>query len=184
MADTTISSLTNRQPNSSAVFPYSEDGTTYNASLSNILPKGLISLWYGSVVSIPTGWALCDGTNSTPDLRDRFIVGAGTTYNPNNVGGSSAVTPSGTVGNTTLTIEQIPAHNHTIGQNWRGGSSQSGGSGTFADTWAGGSPAATANLSDMFTNNAGGGGAHTHTFTGTSQTNLPPYYALAYIMKL
>ena len=97
MADVTISVLTNRQPNSSAVFPYSEGGTTYNASLSNILPKGLISMWYGSIASIPSGWALCDGTNSTPDLRDRFIVGAGTTYSPNNVGGSSAVTPAGAV---------------------------------------------------------------------------------------
>jgi len=195
MADTTISSLTNRQPNSSAVFPYSEGGTTYNASLSNILPKGLISLWYGSVANIPTGWVLCDGTNSTPDLRDRFIVGAGTTYNPNDTGGSSAVTPSGTVGNTTLTIEQMPAHNHDITDN--GHTHQSikgfmyGRTGVTRSSMAvggdvtnyGDSPLTT-NTTGITINNKGGGGSHTHAFTGTSQTNLPPYYALAYIMKL
>jgi len=196
MADTTISSLTNRQPNSSAVFPYSEGGTTYNASLSNILPKGLISLWYGSVANIPTGWALCDGTNSTPDLRDRFIVGAGTTYNPNNIGGSSAVTPSGTVGNTTLTIEQMPAHNHDITDNGhthqpRIGGFMYGRANVTRSSMAVGGDATnygdsplTTNTTGITINNKGGGGSHTHTFTGTSQTNLPPYYALAYIMKL
>lgn len=50
--------------------------------------KGMIILWYGSVVSIPAGWRLCDGTESTPDLRDRFVVGAGTTYDPDDSGGS------------------------------------------------------------------------------------------------
>jgi microcystin-dependent protein len=155
MADTTISSLTNRQPNNSAVFPYSEDGTTYNASLSNILPKGLISLWYGSVASIPTGWALCDGTNSTPDLRDRFIVGAGTTYNPGNIGGLSAVT---------LTIDQMPKHNHSIsGSTWAG----TGNGGSFMYGYLG---------------NYGTAGQD----QGSDQPheNRPPYYALAYIMKL
>jgi hypothetical protein len=42
----------------------------------DFLPSGVILLWSGSIATIPTGWVLCDGTNSTPDLRDRFVVGA------------------------------------------------------------------------------------------------------------
>ncbi|MBA7648559.1 hypothetical protein ES703_56347 [subsurface metagenome] len=44
--------------------------------------KGIIFLWYGSILSIPPGWALCDGTQGTPDLNYKFVVGAGSTYNP------------------------------------------------------------------------------------------------------
>lgn len=46
-------------------------------------------LWYGSVESIPSGWTLCDGTMGTPDLRDKFVIGAGSTYNPGDGGGST-----------------------------------------------------------------------------------------------
>jgi hypothetical protein len=51
---------------------------------------GMIILWSGSIVAIPTGWHLCDGTESTPDLRDKFVIGAGTTYNPADTGGSAS----------------------------------------------------------------------------------------------
>lgn len=44
--------------------------------------KSLICLFSGAIVDIPAGWALCDGNNGTPDLRDRFVLGAGSTYNP------------------------------------------------------------------------------------------------------
>lgn len=53
-----------------------------------MLPKGIICLWYGSIVSIPSGWALCNGTGGTPDLRDRFLVGAGNSYAVNSTGGN------------------------------------------------------------------------------------------------
>lgn len=46
-------------------------------------------IWSGAEVDIPTGWHLCDGTNGTPDLRDRFIIGAGSTYAPGVTGGNS-----------------------------------------------------------------------------------------------
>ena len=49
----------------------------------------MILMWSGSTASIPTGFALCNGTNSTPDLRNRFIVGAGDTFNPGNFGGNN-----------------------------------------------------------------------------------------------
>jgi len=53
---------------------------------------GQISIWSGAIVNIPTGWALCDGTQGTPDMRDRFVVGAGTTYNPDDTGGANTHT--------------------------------------------------------------------------------------------
>ena len=51
--------------------------------------SGLIMIWQGAIGAIPAGWQICDGTNGTPDLRDRFVVGAGTTYNPGDSGGST-----------------------------------------------------------------------------------------------
>ena len=49
---------------------------------------GMIIAWYGNTGNIPTGFVLCDGNNNTPDLRDRFIVGAGSAYSPGDTGGS------------------------------------------------------------------------------------------------
>lgn len=48
---------------------------------------GMIAMWSGSIASIPAGYALCDGNNGTPDLRDQFIRGAGGTKNPGDIGG-------------------------------------------------------------------------------------------------
>lgn len=53
-------------------------------------PVGNISMWHGLTENIPNGWVLCDGTNGTPDLRDRFIVGSGTTYTTGNTGGATS----------------------------------------------------------------------------------------------
>ena len=56
----------------------------------------MITLFSGAVVDIPAGWALCDGTNGTPDLRDKFIVGAGGGYMPDDTGGNLVHTHDGT----------------------------------------------------------------------------------------
>lgn len=170
------------------------------AFVRDIIPTGIISLWYGSVASVPAGWFLCDGTNGTPDLRDRFIVGAGSTYAVAATGGSANVTPagtiSGTVGGTALTEAQMPKHWHRMvgpfgTTNVQGGEFGYGnyGGGTPDDTayaygtWSAGGDAASGSTVTGSAN----GDSHTHsfsgTFTGTSATNLPPYYALAYIMK-
>lgn len=53
---------------------------------------GMIMLWYGSVETIPSGWHLCDGTMGTPDLRDKFVPGAGGSYSPGDSGGSDSHT--------------------------------------------------------------------------------------------
>lgn len=53
-----------------------------------MLPTGIITLWYGSIINIPAGWLLCDGNNGTPDLRNKFVVGAGNTYAVGATGGN------------------------------------------------------------------------------------------------
>ena len=67
------------------------------------VPSGIIAVWSGSEGSIPSGWYLCNGSNGTPDLRNRFIVGAGSgsSYSVGNTGGSNTVT---------LSTSQIPSH--------------------------------------------------------------------------
>lgn len=69
------------------------------------LPAGVIVMWSGSIASIPAGFLLCNGASGTPDLRDRFVVGAGSTYSPGNTGGADTVT---------LTTAQLPSHTHSI----------------------------------------------------------------------
>ena len=133
--------------------------TEMDANFTNLnnaaLPSGVIVLWSGSTSSIPSGWVICDGTNSTPDLRDRFVVGAGSSYSVGNTGGADSVT---------LTVSQIPSHSHTL----TSGKANYGGSGTY-NAWDGNQL-----LQTVTTNSTGGGGSH---------ENRPPYYALAYIMK-
>ena len=81
--------------------PPSEEGAHYNEGNlgddSGLLPRGAILIWSGSVSSIPAGWALCNGQNGTPDLRDRFIVGAGGSYAIGAKGGSATTIHSHTV---------------------------------------------------------------------------------------
>lgn len=111
-----------------------------------VIPSGCIVIWSGSIASIPSGWYLCNGSNGTPDLRNKFIVGAGSTY---------AVGASG--GNTT--------HTHTFTTNSHDHTSPAG-----IDL---GSGAAWNRTTD----------AKTDSGTTDSASSLPPYYALAFIMK-
>lgn len=132
------------------------------------IPSGSILMWSGSIASIPAGYVLCDGTNSTPDLRNRFIVGAGSTYAVNATGGATSNTPTITVGSTTLSTAEMPAHTHTTV------TSTGGAAGTGS-----GNPSPTS----ADTGSTGGGGSHTHTGSSSAVPTLPPYLALAYIMK-
>ena len=129
------------------------------------LPAGAIIMWSGALSSIPANWQLCDGTNGTPDLRGRFIMGVSTGENPGATGGSSTHT------------HPLGSHTHPISitstqgsqSHWNGW--QNGDGGWF---W-------------------GQGNDHTHNVIGTtgqtggdtgSTSSLPPYYKLAYIMKM
>ena len=131
---------------------FSGDGSGLTG-ISAGIPTGGIIMWSGSIASIPSGWVLCNGTNATPDLRDRFIVGAGGSYSIGESGGEDAHT---------LTIDEMPSHTHTYSKP-AGGAGSGENSGSIV---AAGFPS---------TGSAGGNVAH---------ENRPPYYSLAYIMKL
>lgn len=128
------------------------------------IPTGGIIMWSGSIATIPTGWALCDGGNGTPDLKDRFVVGA-----TQDDGGQAKTTIKGSLMQTggehqhTLTIAEIPKHHHSYQHHptWRfSGDSEWGGKG---------------NISNYNTGDTGGDQPH---------ENCPPFFALAFIMKL
>jgi len=139
-------------------------------------PAGVIVLWSGSIGSIPAGWVLCNGNNGTPDLRNRFVVGAGSTYSVDATGGSAdAIVVSHT--HTATSVVTDPGHVHT-----------------YIETIATNGPTGTsANLSAPISTPGQNTGsavtgitvATTNASAGTSGTNanLPPYYALCYIMK-
>ncbi|MHA7056519.1 phage baseplate protein [Aquimarina sp. M1] len=145
------------------------------------LPKGLISMWSGN--EIPVGWALCDGANGTPDLKGRFIVGLNKNSNDynkiGNTGGEEQVI---------LTAEQLPAHKHS-------GKTNSAGNHRHRFTGAakrgdGGGTGSSNDYYKAFTRDTQFAGEHTHAFetnaTGGNKAheNRPPYFVLAYIMKL
>jgi hypothetical protein len=133
------------------------------------VPSGGIIMWSGSIASIPVGWLLCNGSSGTPDLRDRFLIGAGTTYGVGGTGGSAnaiLVTHSHTA---TVTD---PSHNHGIGN-------QIGGGGN----------AINADIGYELVNSSTGGNTTGITVSNSTEgssgtnANLPPFYALAFIMK-
>jgi hypothetical protein len=104
------------------------------------LPKGIIALWSGTIATIPAGWALCNGLNGTPDLRNRFVVGANA--------------DSGGAAKSTIT----------------GAALQTGGSVTH---------------SHFLRTDISGIGAGIDAGLDTQpEHHIPPFYALAYIMKL
>lgn len=118
---------------------------------NGLVPRGVIAMWRGTTP--PAGWALCNGQNGTPDLRDRFIVGAGGGYAVGTTGGAVSASHSHSYSITTgnpINPSGIP--------------------------YVGGSNGRAANYT------------HTHVASGTSSSatleNRPPYYALAFIMKL
>ena len=148
-------------------------GSAWASTAVGFIPSGGIIMWSGSIASIPAGWYLCNGLNSTPDLRDRFVVGAGTTYAVADTGGSpNAIVVSHTH---TATVTD-PGHAHSFSSSLILGSSTDGNTGTVS---GGGNVGPLTILSNTTGITVG------ISTTGSSATNanLPPYYALAYIMK-
>lgn len=145
------------------------------SAVGTTIPAGMISLWYGSIGSVPTGWYLCDGTNGTPDLRDRFVMGAGSTYAVGSTGGSSS---------RTLTTTEMPSHTHTATVTDPGHSHTYS---TFTSTspQSGSTTQCAVNSATLSTSTATTGitVANGATGSGASFSILNPYYALAYVMK-
>ena len=138
--------------------------TEINGLEIDSIPSGVVVSWYGDKANVPSGWAICDGTNGTPDLRDRFIVGAGNSYSLKATGGVNTVS---------LTADQNGPHTH------------SGTTSSSQQTVVPGS-----DLLGTHSNNMGKWGTVNITLTtgssgkGAAHENRPPYYALYFIMKL
>ena len=150
----------NPSTNRLTVGSYAGDGSALTGIESFV--TGMIILWSGAANAIPTGFVLCNGSNNTPDLRGRFVVGyhdSNTDYDVDDTGGSESVT---------LTVNQIPAHTHTH-------TKATHPSGSGPEQNQSGGPEDRTNFGDTGTTSSTGG--------GQSHENRPPYYALCYIMK-
>ena len=183
-----------------------QKGETGSSGTDASLPVGTIVAYGGN--SAPSGWQLCNGgttatsalqsvlgQSTVPDLRDRFVVGAGNSYNRHNTGGSSSVT---------LTTSQLPSHTHGDGSLSASNTSitgnvtkvsecynvAGGATGVFSKYNTGNSPV-TGSSSNSPTAGFSMDASHTHDVTGStgstgsgnSHENRPPYYALVYIIK-
>ena len=167
-----------------------------------LLPRGVIVMWSGSITSIPQGWALCDGGTytapdgtqvTTPNLKDRFIVGAGGSYQVGATGGEATHT---------LTVAEIPSHYHTVDPPLTQTTTTGAHSHSLSNVPRGDVDGWSNDILRTSNRNDGGinqstslAGDHYHTVdipafnsgsTGGGQPheNRPPYYALAFIMKL
>ena len=123
------------------------------ADASSVIPSGIIVAWSGNESNIPSGWVLCNGQNNTPDLRGRFILGVSDSHAVNSTGGEETHT---------LSVNEMPSHNHTYRY-----------SGSDPDTIA---TTTTVTRDGGYMNTSSTGGNKPH-------NNMPPYYALCYIMK-
>lgn len=153
------------------------------------MPQGAIILWNGYISNVPDGFALCDGTNNTPDLRNRFIVGAGVdfgVYTPSGFGNnimSAGYFPVGQQGGEQghkLMINELPSHNH-ISPYISNASEIAPG---YAITWPYGLPSYLTDVRDRGSHGYPTAAGLTTSTGGRNGFNvLPSYYSLAYIMK-
>jgi microcystin-dependent protein len=177
---------------------YTGTATDLNEAIAHYVPTGGIIMWSGAVSAIPTGWVLCDGTNSTPNLVDRFVVGSGT-----DSGGTHDVGDTGGANSLTLTEAQLPAHTHgagtlatnTTGDHYHldGTVMDSGGEDTYGSTTDLSASRVDQSQAETKSEHAhtSTAGAHSHTISGSTGStgsgssidNRPAYYALAFIMK-
>lgn len=162
--------------------------STANAALAaaGTFSAGMIMMWAGNPASVPTGWALCDGLDGRPNLKGKFIVGFSATT------GSYTMGAQGGAASVTLNTNQMPSHNHSVIDVGHRHDFQTGGDNAMDDggiyvqgrnnpdnrvRWQSSVGAWPVQFSTtgISINNSGGGLAH---------ENRPPYYTLAYIIKL
>jgi hypothetical protein len=174
-------------------------------------PIGIVETWAGTLATIPHGFALCDGTIQngiqTPNLIDRFILGGGPALVPGGFGGSKTHNHGGLTGGTALTIAQMPNHNHGASDSghyhniidpghshgyFTGASTGNYGDGPgskmSAPYFNGNTTsnltgiAAGVGYASISVTYAGSGNAHNHTIAAADHT--PPYYILAFIVRV
>ena len=176
---------------------------------SGLVPIGGIVIWSGSEGSIPTGWQICDGSNGTPNLQDRFVVGSGDDYTTDDTGGQTTVDLEHDHDYAAETSED-GSHSHTIAALSGGTHSHTVGvtneiaSGDLAPVQTGtdlisehthtfsGSGSTDTDGSHTHPGRSVSDGEHTHTMNdsqtdnqlSSSQDIRPPYYALCYIQRL
>jgi microcystin-dependent protein len=184
-------------------FVWYNDTDTTPAPDGSKIPLGGIIMWSGAIANIPFGYRLCDGSGGTPDLRDRFIVGAGGLYGVGASGGAASVQ---------LSVTQIPDHRHGIARYTGAGNNDllsfgewsagvGNGEGRFSTRYtngvrtttlpgdgSGGHDGGSVNPNDVGANPQAirtyGVSDLDSTQSPTSHENRPPFYALAYIMRI
>ena len=193
----TDSQTGNQRIKSDGDFKYNPSTNTLtvgNLSVSGggggIIPVGGIIIWSGSTGSIPSGWAICNGSNGTPNLQNKFVIGAGSSYSVGATGGSanaivvshSHTANTGYDGSHGHGVND-PGHLHSY-THWSNVASK-GGDATNRQAPITSSAQNTAGNYTGISINSGGNHRHTISSEGSSGTNanLPPYYALAYIMR-
>ena len=165
------------------------DGTDGVDGTSNI-PSGTIVMYNN--YSAPTGWSLCDGQDGRPDLRDKFIVGA------SSAAGSGDTTYPGLSWGATggYTSVFIPEHTHTVSVDSAGGHTHTYNTRSVVSVHSYGDSNQDRPEKNTVSANTGSSGGHTHTGTAAKNTggaaitneqrdgrNLPPYFALTFIIK-
>ena len=132
---------------------YNSSTGQFSVNVPSAFVSGMIILWSGAANNIPSGFVLCDGNNSTPNLTDRFVVGAGAAYGVGASGGSSSVT---------ISQSQLPSHNHSLSAS---GTTNSAGS-HYHHSFRSGNHGQIRNGSNLSANNYPGSG------TGFQQTYM------------
>lgn len=135
-------------------------GSVENRMSSAGMPIGAVIAYAGDIDSIPPGWHICDGTEGTPDLRGRFVLGQSSRYRYGTSGGEATHK---------LTTNEMPSHKHTIYSLTGDGSYHS------MPTSDGRSNTTKNTLGSNTCSNTGGNQPH---------NNMPPYYVLYYIMRI
>jgi hypothetical protein len=159
----------------------SDDSTKFatTAFVRDIIPSGVIVMWSGTIATIPSGWFLCDGNNSTPDLRNRFIIAANA-----DDGGAAKTSVTGSATQTGGSKDAIVvSHTHTATVTDPGHTHTTAPAGTTST--GGNRPTGSGGTTPIATSSSTTGISVSNSTEGSSGTNanLVPYYALAFIMK-